>query len=312
MEDTLRTHIRGVLSRYPEWLSDLAAFQVEAAWMVGDWTAVQQVIESDVPQSAEVSLGKVLLAMRQKNAQLPAILTSARRELGAAVTASGQLYPRAYDSVLSLHQLHEIEMIRELENLPNAGSNKAALMASRIQSLTSALNSRFQATLPSYKVRESLLSMRRTAYGLSAQAALRAETGLAWISSAKIARKTGHEQTAYSATLQARELDAPFAFVQQAKLLHTHDGAFKALVSLEHGLRPLLKTANSGIVDLTKDDGPLPGHDRHLAKVSLVTAYVAHSRRFYSKHAGRTKLNDSPLTRLLHGFIPRLSLPLST
>lgn len=277
--------------------------------MAGDWGAVQQVVSADVPHSPEVSLARVLLAMRLKDSNLPAILVAARRELGAAISASGRLYPRAYDSVVSLHQLHEVEMIRELESrIDITGTNKAALVASRIQSLTSALDARFHSTLPSYKVRESMLSMRRTAFGLSAQAALRAETGLAWITSAKIARKAGHEQTAYSATLQARELDAPFAFIQQAKLLHVHGGAFKALADLDHGLRPLLGTSKSGFIDLTGDEEKPAGLDRNLAKVSE-GCECANCRLSCSRLAGQKKQSDSRPTRLFSGFGTHQNLP---
>ena len=77
---------------------------------------------------------------------------------------------------------------------------------------------------------------------------LKAEIGLSWIASSKIARKAGHEQTAYSATLQAKEAEAPFAFVQQAKLLKGNGEPLKALTDLENGLKPLL--AECGISNL--------------------------------------------------------------
>jgi serine/threonine-protein kinase ATR len=86
---------------------------------------------------------------------------------------------------------------------------------------------------------------------------LKAEIGLSWIASSKIARKAGHAQTAYSATLQAKEAEAPFAFVQQAKLLKGNGEPLKALTDLENGLKPLLAecgiTVLAGSVELPID-----------------------------------------------------------
>ena len=118
-------------------------------------------------------------------------------------------------------------------------------------------------TSPSFRVREAILTIRRTTFGLVGSPLLKPEIGRAWIQSSKIARKAGYDQTAYSATLQAKEAEAPFAFLQQAKLLRAHGGAFKALTDLENEVTPLL---NVPVIDPT-DDGFQK--DRNLAKVKF-------------------------------------------
>jgi alanyl-tRNA synthetase len=50
-------------------------------------------------------------------------------------------------------------------------------------------------------------------------------------------------QTAYSAILQARQSEAPFAFVQGAKLLTSMGQALRGLQELQHTLDPLLPAA---------------------------------------------------------------------
>ena len=57
-------------------------------------------------------------------------------------------------------------------------------------------------------------------------------------------------------------LYSPFAFLQQAKLLRAHGGAFKALTDLENTVTPLLNTPE---IDLTEEAFV---KDRNLAKVS--------------------------------------------
>ena len=63
-QDTLRTHVAGVLTRHPEWESDLAGFQIESAWMVGAWDDVQQLTQKIKIETSPMVTGRVLLAMR--------------------------------------------------------------------------------------------------------------------------------------------------------------------------------------------------------------------------------------------------------
>jgi serine/threonine-protein kinase ATR len=253
--DTLRTHIRGVLSRRPAWSAELASFEAEAAWIIGDWTTVEQVGTRAPP------IAQALLAMRDKKA-LDSSLITARRELGNNITS--HQYFRSYDSILQLHLLREIEMIshanRSIQQTKDP-VNHRVITQQISRDVIKSLDERFSTTSPSFRVREAILTIRRTAFGLVDAPQLKSQLGQAWIQSSKIARKAGYEQTAYSATLQAKEAEAPFAFLQQAKLLRAHGGAFKALTDLENAVNPLLHGPN---LDLT-DDGFLT--DRNLAKV---------------------------------------------
>lgn len=59
------------------------------------------------------------------------------------------------------------------------------------------------------------------------------EIGRAWLSTAKFARKAGHSQTAYSAILQAKQINAPFAYIQSCKLVKADGEGYRALQELE-------------------------------------------------------------------------------
>lgn len=61
--------------------------------------------------------------------------------------------------------------------------------------------------------------------------------GLAWLESAKIARKARHWQTAYSAVLQAQECQAPYTFFQSAKLVKASGEPLRALYDLDNALQ---------------------------------------------------------------------------
>lgn len=61
--------------------------------------------------------------------------------------------------------------------------------------------------------------------------------GRTWLASAKIARKAGHGQTAYSAMLQAQQRSTPFWFVESAKLIKANGEPLRALHELENAIR---------------------------------------------------------------------------
>ncbi|KAJ7893431.1 hypothetical protein B0H14DRAFT_2684894 [Mycena olivaceomarginata] len=88
--DTLRTHVRGVLTRNPEWQLALAGFQVESAWMVGAWEDVEDLAHRSTAQTSSIVIARVLLAMRSKDAaSITSSLSAARSVLGTPITAAG-------------------------------------------------------------------------------------------------------------------------------------------------------------------------------------------------------------------------------
>lgn len=208
-------------------------------------------------------IAQALLAVQQDH-QVEEALATARRDVGNSINANQ--YSRSYDPILQLHLLHEVEMIHRTNATilrTKDPVNHRAITQQHVRDLVRSLDERFLITSPSFRVREAILAIRRTAFALVDAPQLKAQIGQAWIQSSKIARKAAYEQTAYSATLQAKEADAPFAFLQQAKLLHSHGGVFKALTDLENTVTPMLR---SSVIDLT-DEGFL--RDRYLSKVCL-------------------------------------------
>ena len=257
MQDTLRTHIRGVLSRRPGWSDQLAPFEAEAAWITGDWSVVESLGTRGPP------LGPVLLALHHKmDSTLK--LREARLRIGQTITS--RQYHRAQDAILQLHLLHEIEMIRQSNHAILTYKdpiNHRVVTQKLALDLINALDERFETTSPLFHVREAILTIRRSAFALVNASELRFEIGQCWIQSSKIARRAGYEQTAYSAALQAGESDAPFAFLQQVKLLRVQGGAFKALTTLENSVNPLFERASGEQID---DEF---ARDRQMAKVGL-------------------------------------------
>ncbi|TFK25977.1 atypical/PIKK/ATR protein kinase [Coprinopsis marcescibilis] len=258
--DTLRNHVKGVLTTHPEWQSDLAEFHVESAWMVGAWDDVSQLValsKKVEAASPAIMIADVLLMMRNDDGSgITAALAAARGKLGAPINAAGvNGYVRSYDAVLNLHVLHELETIyHTVKELPSStdGTRRKRSLAE----LSNRLSARLQSVLPTFRNLEPILSMRRI--GLSViphpRPDLMSEVGSSWLTSAKFARKAGHWQTAYSAMLQGRQYGAPFYFIESARLVKVSGEPLKALHELESYMNSLGLMKNSLAIDPAVDE----------------------------------------------------------
>ena len=89
---------------------------------------------------------------------------------------------------------------------------------------------------------------------------LAGEIGRSWLNSAKIARKAGHWQTAYSAILQAQESRTAFSLMQKVRLIRVTGEPLRALQELEHYLqttRAQESQPDSEVIDITEEGNEL-------------------------------------------------------
>lgn len=128
--------------------------------MVGHWDEVQRLVDHTEAYPSQILIAQVLLAMRSGDpTTIASSLSQARLTLGSAITASGTTgYGRSYDAVLDLHLVHELELINRIVS-GQANERDLAQLPSR-------LAARFESTLPSFRIREPILNMRRTALKL--------------------------------------------------------------------------------------------------------------------------------------------------
>lgn len=162
LSDTLRTHVKGVLTRYPEWEPELAGFQVESSWMVGDWDDVRSIVSSTKASTSQITIARLLLSLGDDTIpDKTKSLSEARLALGAPIAAAGiRGYRQAYDAFLDLHHTHELELIQGCI-VKTQNSQSASL-----SSLSRLLEERLESTLPAFKTRERVMSIRRTGFQL--------------------------------------------------------------------------------------------------------------------------------------------------
>lgn len=118
-----------------------------------------------------MAMANVLLAMRFGDQQSTLVaLKAARGILGAPIAAAGvNGYRGAYEAVLNLHLMHELEAIQNaISSFPTDSQSGSQLQKRQIMSnLSQNLAARLDATLPTFRAREPVLSMRRTAFALT-------------------------------------------------------------------------------------------------------------------------------------------------
>jgi serine/threonine-protein kinase ATR len=155
-----------VLTRNPDWKPSLLGFEVECAWIIGDWNDVHVLVDGSDASTPPGVVARLLLAIREMDSNnIAHALSRARMVLGNPIVASGgREYRRTYEAVLNLHLVHEVELIHRFssEQMQIDGARYSEAQ----DELTKTLNMRLNSTLPSFKIREPILSMRRTAYGI--------------------------------------------------------------------------------------------------------------------------------------------------
>lgn len=132
--------------------------------MVKDWDVVQRIIADNDAQTPELVIARLLLAMHSScETELRQTLTWARGQLGGPITAAGEGgYRRAYDAILNLH------LVYDLERIFNSVHNEQQFRKrNQTTPLFAILQSRLNATLPTFRTREPILSMHRVAFSIA-------------------------------------------------------------------------------------------------------------------------------------------------
>ncbi|KAJ3132201.1 serine/threonine-protein kinase M1 [Geranomyces variabilis] len=245
--ETLLTHVRGTASLHPQWAPKLNSYAIEAAWRLGSWDTLASFLEKPYGARFETSIGALLHAGRANDTDRYQMeLRQARYSLIADVAAASmESYRRGYDCMVKLHMLHEV----------------ATVIGAAVPQDEEELNIRFaiwksrlDATLPSYRIREPILSLRRiiaqdVGVSTTVTRSLSLQRGLLWLQTTKASRKAGHLQAAYNGILQASRLHTPDVHRERAKLLWEQRQPHRAMFELKSTLETLNRRLGSNTQD---------------------------------------------------------------
>ncbi|CAH8669205.1 unnamed protein product [Heterobilharzia americana] len=253
------------------WADCLNAHRAEAAWRLGNWDTLQETTNMNLLQCPwSIGIGRLFLAMKDKRtSDWSKILAQLRvdqvTELGAASLEGPGGYTRAYDTIVRLSSLSEIELINSLgEVIVNEIRNPTSCRSSEInlqnsiETTLKLLETRIRVSRPTFHTLEPVLAIRHAALQLvastlisldndirqatnrevlnSAVSRLRVALGYNWLERAKLARKSGQFMAAYTCVLRAEDFGIPDALLERAKLLWQTDKREAAQACLDKGI----------------------------------------------------------------------------
>jgi serine/threonine-protein kinase ATR len=139
---------------------ELNAIGVEAAWRLGKWDSLDQFLSRDCTSSFDVDVGKLLLCVHNRNTMYfeSTAETVYSSLMGPLAAASSESFERSYNFLIKLHILWEIESAFKYFNSEYSSEQQRKIA---FDHLLKSWDSRLKLTSPSYKVRESILSIRR-------------------------------------------------------------------------------------------------------------------------------------------------------
>ncbi|KAH8868249.1 Serine/threonine-protein kinase ATR [Schistosoma japonicum] len=254
------------------WVDCLNAYRAEAAWRLGDWDTLQETTNMDLLECPwSIGLGRLFLTMKDKRiSDWSKILARLRidqvTELGAAALEGPGGYTRAYDTIVRLSSLSDIELIsslgdiiiNEVRNLTSCQSAERSNLSNIIETSLKLLETRIHVSRPTFHTLEPVLAIQHAALQLiisslsslktdafqmanqeilnSAVSRLRIALGYNWLERAKLARKSGQFMAAYTCVLRAEDYGIPDALIERAKLLWQTDKRETAQACLDKGI----------------------------------------------------------------------------
>ncbi|KAF9100333.1 serine/threonine-protein kinase M1 [Mortierella sp. GBA35] len=256
--DTLLNGVEGCIWAHPDWEQALNDFRISASWKSQRWESLGDALSRSVQSSFQGGLGQLVLDLKENRVtEFEEHLNRTRSMLIAPLAAAGmESYSRAYDHVVQLHMLHELEVAfhswnRTISPQNSLGSQIAHNLqggdsyTDRLRQYQPKFARRVELMAPSFKTREQVVMLRRVAFyhirmpdDLDDEDAqyLADECGRLWLESARTARKSRNDQMSYSAMLHAENLGNTSAVIERVKWGFSHDNERQAIKTIDSAL----------------------------------------------------------------------------
>ncbi|XP_023240203.1 serine/threonine-protein kinase ATR-like [Centruroides sculpturatus] len=246
--DTALKYATGLLENKSEWKNDIASYQVEAAWKLANWDNLKSFL--DVHKSVDhwnVGIGKILLAGKEKDSdafwkELNQVRSKQMGPLSAAAMEDGG-YQRGYQYLTRLHMLTDLETgLKAFLSLPEKEQSLSGKILD-VEKVLEEWKTRRQLTQASLRYKEPILSLQRSLLTIAEtehrelNEKINQEKGLCWLESAKLARKCGHLQRAFSCLLDASSYNLPQVFLEKAKWHWNKGEQEQAINTLQKGIQ---------------------------------------------------------------------------
>lgn len=169
--------MEGDIYAHPGWEESLNDFRISASWKSQRWGSLEEALSRSIQSSFDSGLGLLMKDLRENRiADFEDHLRRTRSMLIAPLAAAGmESYSRAYDRIVQLHMLHELEVAfhswnRTISPQCSLGSQIALKLqsggsyAERVRLYQPVLAHRLELMAPSFKTREQVAMLRRIAF----------------------------------------------------------------------------------------------------------------------------------------------------
>ncbi|KAK9366350.1 hypothetical protein V1509DRAFT_630088 [Lipomyces kononenkoae] len=230
--------------------SDLA---IEASWVLNNWRSVEYWIQKSTKPTFHYSVGRALTCIRSGDiVGLYQTLSEARLNTASEIAMFESSAPKlSHEFIFQLDVLADIEMMVMSCLKPKANYG----------TLLQYMNQRTQMDGVSYRENRYLMDLRRAVIGLMQTSFSRDDDLVVLLQKAKLARKAGIYDQAYSFVLYASKHDSPSVVIEQSRIQWNEGLRRQALKKLETVVMPAASMPSTSIRDL--DALPSISHDQH-------------------------------------------------
>ena len=278
--ETYLSQISGFIASFPQNLELYSSLAIESSWMAGKWALLERHLQNSKKSGFEYQVGQTLLALVNGNdQQFQLRISDLQTTLGHAIVAAGTDSSRqCYDALARLHAVQDLKTIR----------TRFSSDATERRNHMTLLNERLNFMLPTAKYQQFTLALRRSAISLSTYTywcfypecsvtSADREIAAIWLSSAKIARKAGQFDQAYSAILRASALDLQMACLEHARWWWHQGQSRKAIENLQNSFAANIFDFNREVIsnnspNLSLDEVATNSHNIMLGKATALLA----------------------------------------
>ncbi|THY55817.1 hypothetical protein D6C98_04012 [Aureobasidium pullulans] len=211
--------------------SPLLSYMTEACWITERFDTLKETL-SGLPEENQndfnVGVGKVLLAMQEKDQDSTSIMINKLRNIvvKGITSVSGSSLQACHDVLLKLHIVYEIGALSGVLDVPSTQDSPSA-------SILGVMDKRLAVVGAYITDKQYLLGIRRAVMRLSSVDFSDVSIGTSWLTTARLARKTNVSSIAHYAVLNAFSCGDDAAKIEHARLLWKDDQHRQAIQSLE-------------------------------------------------------------------------------